>query len=74
MKKYNNFCITWTEGGADHEIVIFSKIYAIREYLNLLFAREDSGLDISSLEIFGVTRRRFELEDITGTVNRFLNN
>lgn len=74
MKKYNNFCITWLEDGRKNETVIFSKMDAIREYINLLFAHVDSGRDISSLKIFGVTRRSFELEEITGTVNKFLNN
>lgn len=74
MKKYNNFCITWLEDGQKNETVIFSKMDAIREYINLLFAHVDSGRDISSLKIFGVTRRSFELEEITGTVNKFLNN
>lgn len=74
MKKYNNFCITWTEDGRKNETVILSKPTAIREYINLLYAHVDHGRDISSLRIFGVTRRSFELEDITGTVNKFLNN
>lgn len=75
MKKYNNFCITWAEGGADHEKVIFSKMDAIREYINLLFARVDSGRDISGLKISGVrVRGGYVLEDITGTINKFLNN
>lgn len=74
MKKYNNFCITWMEDGQKNETVIFSKMDAIREYINLLFAHVDCGRDISSLKIFGVTRRSFELEEITGIVNKFLNN
>lgn len=74
MKKYNNFCITWMEDGQKNETVIFSKMDAIREYINLLFAHVDCGRDISSLKIFGVTRRSFELEEITGTVNKFLSN
>lgn len=74
MKKYNNFCITWTEDGADHEKVMFSKMDAIREYINLLFAHVDSGRDISDLKILGARARGgYALEDITGTVNRFLN-
>lgn len=74
MKKYNNFCITWTEDGRKNETVIFSKMDAIREYINLLFAHVDCGRDISNLKFFGVTRRNFELEEITGIVNKFLNN
>lgn len=75
MKKYNNFCITWTEDGADHEKVIFSKMDAIREYINLLFAHVDCGRNISSLQISGVrVRGGYALEDITGSVNKFLNN
>lgn len=74
MKKYNNFCITWVEDGRKNETVIFSKMDAIREYIKLLFARVDENRDISSLAIFGVTRRDWTLEDITGTINRFLNN
>lgn len=74
MKKYNNFCITWLEDGQKNETVIFSKMDAIREYINMLFVHVDCGRDISSLKIFGVTRRSLELEEITGTVNRFLNN
>lgn len=74
MKKYNNFCITWIEDGRKNETVIFSKMGAIREYIKLLFAHVDENRDISSLAIFGVTRRDYELEDITGAVNRFLNN
>lgn len=74
MKKYNNFCITWMEDGRKNETVIFSKMDAVREYIRLLFAHIDENRDISSLAIFGVTRRDWALEDITGTVNRFLNN
>ena len=73
MKKYNNFCITWTEDGRKNETVIFSKHDAIREYINLLFAHVDCGRNISSLKISGVrVRGGYALEDITGTVNRFL--
>lgn len=74
MKKYNNFCVTWMEDGQKNETVTFSKMDAIREYINLLYAHADCGRRISSLRIFGVTRRNFELEDITGIVNKFLNN
>ncbi len=74
MKKYDNFRITWMEDGQKNETVTFSKMDAIREYINLLYAHADCGRRISSLQIFGVTRRRFELENITWTVNKFLNN
>lgn len=74
MKKYNNFCITWMEDGKRNETVIFSKMDAIREYINLLYAHVDENRDISSLAIFGVTRREYALENITESVNRFLDN
>ena len=74
MKKYNNFCITWMEDGQRNETVIFSKKNAIREYINLLFAHVDENRNISSLAIWGVTRREYALENITESVNRFLDN
>lgn len=74
MKKYNNFCITWMEDGQKNETVIFSKMDAIREYINLLFAHVDCGRNISSLKIIGITRNKYIPEDITNVVNRFLNN
>lgn len=70
MKKYNNFCITWNENGAKNEQILFCKLYAIKTYMELL----TSNREISSLAIFGITRKDFNLENITGTVNRFLNN
>ena len=74
MKKYNNFCITWMEGGRKNETVIFSKPDTIRKYINLLCAYVDCGRDISSLKIIGITRNKFIPEDITNTVNKFLSN
>ena len=73
MKKYNNFCITWTEGGTAHETIIFSKMDAIREYINILCVPYHER-NISSLKIIGITRNKFIPEDITNVVNRFLNN
>lgn len=74
MKKYNNFCITWMEDGQNNETVLFCKMDAIREYIKLLFAYVDENRNISSLAIWGVTRREYALEDMTDSVNRFLNN
>ena len=73
MKKYNNFCITWNEDGQKKEVILFSKMDAIKEYINILCVPYYER-NISSLKIIGITRNKFIPEDITNVVNRFLNN
>lgn len=70
MKKYNNYCVVWNEDGTKKENIIFHKVLAIKDYVDLLL----SGRDISDLKIIGITKRDFKPEDITNTVNKFLNN
>ena len=70
MKTYNNFCITYIEDGSKKEAIYFCKLDAIKAYISLLICERN----ISSLKIFGITRKNFILEDMTSTVNRFLSN
>lgn len=69
MKKYNNYCVVWNEGGTKQESIIFYKVLAIKDYIDLLL----SDRDISGLKIIGITKKDFKPEDITNTVNKFLN-
>ena len=68
MKKYNNYCVVWNEGGTKKENIIFYKVLAIKDYLDLLL----SGRDISDLKIIGITKKGFKPEDITSAINKFL--
>lgn len=68
MKKYNNYCVVWKEDSAKREEIIFTKITAIKTYIDLLL----SGRDISELRIIGITKRDFKTEDITSAINKFL--
>ena len=69
----SNYSLTWMENGAKHEAVHFTKMDAVRDYINLLFSHVDHGRDISSLTFWECyTTWEKPAKNITSAVNKFL--
>lgn len=68
MKKYYNYCVVWKEDSTKKQEILFTKIIAVKTYIDLLL----SDRDISELRIIGITKKDFKPEDITSAINKFL--
>ena len=79
MKKgVMNYSITWNQDGKKHENIYFTKMDAVRNYLNIMVCDLDRRLEgdsagISFLRIWEIyTDPTKQPEDITGRINKFL--
>lgn len=71
-----NYSMTWRQDGEKREELFFNKMSAIKTYIDMLTRNwgrpyHDDGIsELCLLEIYNSGR----IEDITGKVNRFLDN
>jgi hypothetical protein len=71
-----NYSVSWNEDGRKHEECYFSKLSAIRAYINMIYRDRDDRIEgkksgISSLSVVEIYNTG-HAENITGKINRFL--
>ena len=79
MKKgVMNYSITWNQDGEKHEEIHFTKLAAIKNYIDLIFSDVEMRLDgkstgISSLKVWEIyTNPTTPAKDIPGKINAFI--